>query len=97
MAATTFGVDFAREHLVHDFDGGLVRDTHALDEGGFLAGGLEGAGDGLTAAVDDDSLMPAASRKTTSRAALLRVAGSGESMKLPPYLTTNVWPRKRCR
>src|SRR5579862_4803215 len=40
--------------------------------------------------------MPTASRKTTSAATPVRTFGSGESMKLPPYLTTNVELRKRC-
>src|ERR1044071_8618211 len=40
-------------------------------------------------------LMPTASRNTMSRATPSRTGGSGESMKLPPYLTTNVWLRKR--
>src|SRR6266404_1484515 len=37
-----------------------------------------------------------ASRKTMSAATPSRTFGSGESMKLPPYLTTKVEPRKRC-
>ena len=41
-------------------------------------------------------LMPTASMKTTSRATPLRTAGSVESIKLPPYLMTNVSPRNRC-
>src|ERR1035441_9555690 len=40
-------------------------------------------------------LISTASRKTMSRATLLRLSGSGESMKLPPYLTTKVAPLKR--
>ena len=41
-------------------------------------------------------LMPTASMKTTSRATPPRTAESVESMKLPPYLMTNVSPRNRC-
>src|SRR5882724_4815487 len=37
-----------------------------------------------------------ASRKTMSAATPSRTFGSGESMKLPPYLTTKVELRKRC-
>src|SRR5712675_1957126 len=35
-------------------------------------------------------LISTASRNTMSRATLLRTFASGESMKLPPYLTSNV-------
>jgi len=41
-------------------------------------------------------LMPTASRKTTSRATPPRTVESSESIKLPPYLMTNVSPRNRC-
>ena len=37
-------------------------------------------------------LIPTVSSKTTSRATPSRTSGSGESIKLPPYLTTNVAP-----
>ena len=37
-------------------------------------------------------LISTASRNTRSRATPLRTAGSGESMKLPPYLMTKVAP-----
>src|SRR5450432_1469601 len=40
--------------------------------------------------------MPTDSKKTTSAATPIRTFGSGESMKLPPYLTTKVELRKRC-
>ncbi len=40
-------------------------------------------------------LISTASRKTMSRATPLRTSGSGESMKLPPYLMTKVAPLKR--
>ena len=40
--------------------------------------------------------MPTEFRKTISLATRERVSGSGASMKLPPYLTTKVEPRK-CR
>src|SRR5580704_12105979 len=40
--------------------------------------------------------MPMASMKTMSFATPSRTFGSGESMKLPPYLTTKVELRKRC-
>src|SRR5271170_6796277 len=41
--------------------------------------------------------MPAAARKTMSCATPSRPDGSGESMKLPPYLMTKVLPRNRCK
>src|SRR6266404_3923388 len=40
--------------------------------------------------------MPMASRKTMSAATPSRTFGSGESIKLPPYLTTKVELRNRC-
>ena len=41
------------------------------------------------------TLIPTKLRKTKSRATPALTSGSGESMKLPPYLTTKMDPRKR--
>ena len=49
-----FGIDFARQHVVHDFHRRFVRDALALDEIGLQPGFFHRARDGLAAAVDDD-------------------------------------------
>ena len=56
MVLTIFGIDFARQNVVHDFHRGLVGDALALDEIRLQPGLFHRAGDGFAAAVDDDGI-----------------------------------------
>jgi hypothetical protein len=83
-------IDLARENLFDDVDGRFVGEALALDEIRFQAAFSIARVMALPPPCTTTGLMPTASRKTMSRATPVRTAGSGESMKLPPYLTTKV-------
>ena len=51
-----FGIDFARQNIIHDFHRGFVGDALALDKIRLQSGFFHRAGDGLAAAVDDDGI-----------------------------------------
>ena len=87
-----FRIDFARQHVIHDFHRCFVGNALAMDEIRLQPGFFHGAGDGLAATVNDDGIDFDRFQKND-------VAGDPGAdvvvrriMKLPPYLTTKVAP-----
>ena len=96
-SAGDFRIDLAREHLIHHFNRGFICDPHALDKIRLQPGRIHGAGDRLASAVNNHRIDARRFKENHVTRDSWRVAMSGESMKLPPYLITNVWLRNRCR
>ena len=90
-------VDLSREHALDELDGVCVGHAKTLDKFARQPGRIQRAGDRFPAAMHHDRINAGCLQKdNVPRDSDAERSGSGESMKLPPYLMTKTSPRKRC-